>query len=328
MQTPAEKVRRVFDETRAALLEMLKLVPEKAPEIQKALERLAASSQESLDALTRPQGDVRALGQELIDSVATPAELIRKNFEDAKIALQAFIAQFPELAPQAEEALARIAAISDEQLEALKRNGNEVKKTTDAMSAFADQAARNMQSAFADFLFDPFDKGIKGMLKGFIDIIRRMIAEAIAAKLFEKLFPQGGGGGNSFLNTLLQIGGSFLHLPGSTPTTAPSSHGGSGGFIGGSKAVGGSVSSGTSFLVGEKGPELFRPRTDGMIMPNGKGAGPQQVTNLTFAPVHNINVDSRSDRAAVRQDMVAIAIESNKQMIESLRDFRSRGAQF
>jgi len=36
---------------------------------------------------------------------------------------------------------------------------------------FADQAARNMQSAFANFLFDPFHAGLRGLLTGFIDII-------------------------------------------------------------------------------------------------------------------------------------------------------------
>ena len=39
---------------------------------------------------------------------------------------------------------------------------------TDKMQAIADQAARNMQSAFADFLFDPFEDGLDGMLKGLL----------------------------------------------------------------------------------------------------------------------------------------------------------------
>jgi hypothetical protein len=58
---------------------------------------------------------------------------------------------------------------------------------TDKMSVFADEAARNMQSAFADFLFDPFEDGLDGMLKGFIDILRRMAAEQLAANIFGSL---------------------------------------------------------------------------------------------------------------------------------------------
>lgn len=70
-------------------------------------------------------------------------------------------------------------------------NGGVVGQTAtkiEDLSEFALQAARNMQSAFADFLFDPFDEGIKGMLRGFVDIIRRMVAEALASRLLESLF--------------------------------------------------------------------------------------------------------------------------------------------
>lgn len=58
------------------------------------------------------------------------------------------------------------------------------KQPFDELSPYAEQAARNMQDAFADFLFDPFSDGIKGMLRGFVDVIRRMVAEAAAAKIF------------------------------------------------------------------------------------------------------------------------------------------------
>lgn len=80
---------------------------------------------------------------------------------------------------------------------------------SDEWSVFADQAARNMQSAFADFLFDPFDDGLRGMLKGFVDTLRRMVAEAAAARIFDALFGkrEDGGGAGGFLGGLL--GGLF-----------------------------------------------------------------------------------------------------------------------
>jgi tape measure domain-containing protein len=52
---------------------------------------------------------------------------------------------------------------------------------------FAEQAARNIQDSFADFLFDPFQDGLKGMLRGFVDTIRRIIAEALAADIAHAL---------------------------------------------------------------------------------------------------------------------------------------------
>lgn len=41
----------------------------------------------------------------------------------------------------------------------------------------------------------------------------------------------------------------------------------------GKKAKGGSVQTGSSYLVGEEGPELFSPASNGSIIPNGKLAG-------------------------------------------------------
>jgi len=47
------------------------------------------------------------------------------------------------------------------------------------------------------------------------------------------------------------------------------------GFGGGMppRAAGGSVSAGATYLVGERGPELFRPNASGTIIPNGVGGG-------------------------------------------------------
>ena len=59
------------------------------------------------------------------------------------------------------------------------------------MSEFAVQAARNMQTAFADFLFDPFQDGLQGMLLGMVNILRQMTSEALAAKIFETVGAEG-----------------------------------------------------------------------------------------------------------------------------------------
>jgi hypothetical protein len=111
-------------------------------------------------------------------------------------------------------------------------------KTFNAIEEFSKQAARNMQDHFADFLFDPFQDGLKGMLRGFIDILRRMAAEAAAAQIFESI------GG-------IKGVGDFL-----------------GGIFGGKRASGGSVSPSKGYIVGERGPEWFMPNTAGTIVPN------------------------------------------------------------
>jgi hypothetical protein len=61
------------------------------------------------------------------------------------------------------------------------------KKGTDEMSQFSIQAARNMQDAFADFLFDPFNASTGDMVDNFATALRRMAAEAVSAQIFDGL---------------------------------------------------------------------------------------------------------------------------------------------
>ena len=91
---------------------------------------------------------------------------------------------------------------------------------------------------------------------------------------------------NSFLRS---IGFSFGSASGGTIT------GGSGLKIP-PMALGGSVSSGTTYMVGEKGPELFVPRSSGTIIPNNalmSGGGGQVVNNYN---IQAIDVKSFEER--------------------------------
>jgi hypothetical protein len=55
-----------------------------------------------------------------------------------------------------------------------------------------------------------------------------------------------------------------------------------GGMFGGGRAAGGPVAGGTTYLVGEKGPELFTPAGSGTIVPNGAFGGKSgNVINIT-----------------------------------------------
>lgn len=55
------------------------------------------------------------------------------------------------------------------------------------------------------------------------------------------------------------------------------------------RALGGPVTAGESYLVGERGPELFMPKQSGQIIPNGAGGGTLAIT---------FNVNSLDPRAA------------------------------
>jgi len=54
-----------------------------------------------------------------------------------------------------------------------------------------------------------------------------------------------------------------------------------GGLFGGGRASGGSVTGGTTYLVGEQGPELFTPSSSGSIIPNSRMGGAGGVINIT-----------------------------------------------
>jgi len=53
-----------------------------------------------------------------------------------------------------------------------------------------------------------------------------------------------------------------------------------GGAFGGGRAVGGPVKTGTAYLVGEEGPEMFVPSSSGSIVPNGKMGGGGTTVNV------------------------------------------------
>lgn len=190
------------------------------------------------------------------DRIRAAWKRINENFENiadtVKNKLGGAFKQFTDKVTEAQTAIGR--GISLEEWQAYRRmlkdelipeleNVNDV---TDKMSVYSEQAARNIQDAFAEFLFDPFEDGVKGMLKSFLDAIRRMIANQAAASFFQ----------NSGLGSWLQ------------------------GAFGGGRAMGGPVSSGTTYLVGERGPELFTPSMSGNIIPNGQMGGSTTIYNI------------------------------------------------
>jgi hypothetical protein len=154
------------------------------------------------------------------------------------------------------------------------------------MTEYAKQAARNIQSEFADFLFDPFSEGLDSMLAGFIDVIRRMIAEAGSAFILRQLF-----------------GGSEL-----------------GAALFGKRAAGGPVMGGGSYLVGEKGPEMFVPGSSGMIVPNHKLDG----SGVTI--VQNNNIDARGATQDVIKMLPGILNQNRQAAVNDVRELVRRGS--
>jgi hypothetical protein len=169
------------------------------------------------------------------------------------------------------------------------------KQGTDEMSQFSIQAARNMQDAFAEFLFDPFNASTGDMVDNFATALRKMAAEAVSAQIFDSLkglfsssessapAATSAGSSSGFFDTLASWGSSFMSLFASANgnvfqggNVVPFAKGGV--FDGGNvipfaqgdifdKPVTFPMRDGRTGLMAEAGPEAIMPLTRG---PDGK----------------------------------------------------------
>lgn len=148
----------------------------------------------------RERLELFAEGARVFESVRTPTEALNAELDRLVILLDAGVINM--------ETFGRAAARAGEEMQRLEAKGDD---TTSLLDEFAKNAAQNMQTSFANFLFDPFADGTKSMLQAFGDMIRRMIAEAVAADLVRRLFGDlgkgggsGGGGSSGLLGSLLE----------------------------------------------------------------------------------------------------------------------------
>src|SRR5699024_5358615 len=162
----------------------------------------------------------------------------------------------------------------------------------DYLKGITEQAGRNMQNAFADFLFKPMENGFKGMVQGFIDALRKMAADLLASQIFQMLgdwCESNAGGG--FIGTIATIFG---------------------GLFGGARATGGPVSGGTTYLVGERGPELFTPSNSGNITPNHAIGGSTEVNVYNYG---NDEASVERERGPDGKDLINVFIGAASQDI-------------
>jgi len=86
---------------------------------------------------------------------------------------------------------------------------------------------------------------------------------------------------------------------------------GVGALVGGNRADGGPVSSGTPYIVGERGPEMFVPRSSGTIVPNNEMGGRVSI-------MEGANISVRND-----SDIQSIANAVASQLARTLEAQRS-----
>lgn len=126
----------------------------------------------------------------------------------------------------------RLLEVARDRMEQAARATDGLARLDEALEKFQDFdnqvfiAGQALQSSLSDFLFDPFETGVRGMINSFSQALRRMAADAVAARISQSIFgladnPSAG----TFLGQLF-------------------------------KDAGGRIPSGQTAIVGERRPEI------------------------------------------------------------------------
>jgi tape measure domain-containing protein len=198
--------------------------------------------------------------------------------------------------PIPDETIAREAAAALEELDSAQQRLN---RSTERGSDVARELGLTFSSAFEDAI-------LKG--KSFGDVLEAL-GQDIARIIARQTITNPLASAVSRVVDGIDFGGLVGGLFGGAPTIGASSIVSIGGVptgvaVAGARANGGPVTSGQTYLVGERGPEWFVPKQSGTVLPNGTAPG-----GLTFAPTYHI--DARGADAGMvprlRAEMVAIA---------------------
>lgn len=156
----------------------------------------------------------------------------------------------------------------------------------DKVIAAMDNLRDSASDALTNIALD-FDNALEHA-KDFFDNLAAMITRAIAERWIEQLLGgRGQEGGGSFGDTIGGFLGNFLSF-------------------GGARASGGDVWPNSAFLVGENGPEMFVPRTAGLILPAEMTAerrgGTARIVQQTFNQVINGPMTRRTSEQSAREN--------------------------
>jgi TP901 family phage tail tape measure protein len=186
-----------------------------------------------------------------------------------------------------------------------------------------ESVAVRVSQSIGDAVGSSLTKGVQGLVEGtttakqvFADFLQtvsnilmqeatKMIATYTAIAIAKSLAGLFGGGSSAI------VGGSTYGGAASSSIFSA----GTGTAFGGMKAKGGSVTGGTPYLVGERGPELFMPGRSGGIAPAGSFGGGTNVVVNVDATGSNVQGDDQSSK----QLGVLLAAAVQKELIKQKR---------
>lgn len=219
--------------------------------------------------------------EKLVKQTEHYERILEVGFEQAELEKQ--IAEFKESASQAELEKIKNGEINIKQLIAENQEAEQLVKNAE----LARDAFRSMTQNIATDLAD----GIQGLIRGtstLNDVLNNVLNKMIDAAFNMAFFGNAGG-------TLSKGAGLF------------------GSLFGGFLANGGSARAGKSYIVGERGPELFTPGVSGMVSPNSSLGGSTNVVVNVDASGTNVEGDESEGRELGRLISVAVQSEIIKQ---------------
>jgi hypothetical protein len=225
-----EEITSAFAQARASATDDIELIAQvwsnTVPQIQTATVRMDEALGESI--IFNP-AKAAARVKETSDAAMSALEQMYQDFDRAtQTSLERQLDEWKKFDQQIDALLAagritpelaneRMAENQAKYLEEIKITAEKIfpEPEREELNVFFEEASRGFQNLLADFLFDPFKDGIKGMLKGFGDMLLRMAAEAAAAQIMQKIFGSGVGTGTG-------SGGGWAarRCPRSAPTSA------------------------------------------------------------------------------------------------------------
>lgn len=185
----------------------------------------------------------------------------------------------------------------DASVAATDKAGAGVEKLTQQQETMK-SIAEGIRSSFSEAFMSMVD-GTKTVLGAFKDMVRQIIL-----KLYEQLVVQ------QMVNAAMGVVGSVF------PALAPA--------LSGFKAMGGPVTSGQPYMVGERGPEIIVPSRNGTVVPNNQLGGGVTV-------VQNINITTgvqQTVRAEIKSLMPQIADSAKAAVLDARRRGGSYGSAF
>lgn len=282
----AELAQEEYNKTQeqaAAVFESTRTPTERYQEELSQVGQLLLDGEISIDTYTRAVANLQAT----LDQTNPSLQAAKEAYESTLTPQEQYFSRLQEL-----DGLLKANMITQE---TFNRATAKAKDAFDTAVQGSQKGAQELQGFITQALTGGFEDGARGILRGFVQLLLQMQAQALAAKITQSIFGAAGGGGGGGAGAA----GLLVSL------------------FGGTRSTGGDVQAGKSFMVGERGPERFVPDVNGRIMSNDSIA-PQIAVNPQIINVRDPNEIPNAIQGGAGEAAIINVIGRNPGVIKQL----------